>query len=655
MSEQYFARKEAKDVVNSCESFIGNWFGTIGNTVNGIAAVWSRNLRYYYSPFVSGTGGDSGLEFVGNQGELVKMMVPQARSLVQQFISIVTKQKLAFECEALSADAMTMADTRVADSIVSQDVRQEDLDVKGVQVCEHAMNIGTAYIATRWDMMKGKVRAVDQDGRTMMTGAVDYKILLQTDVIFDYTKNNFYDNSWVLIRFPVNKYDLIATHPELEQEILLLPSVNRYIDTNIFQSIRFDDDYVYQYEFYHKTTPSMPDGRLIVFGDSKTILFDAENPYKCDEGAYIPVDQLKPEPIIGTSWGYPKFCDILPLQEMLDICFSSIATNNSTNGVQSILNPIGNDISVNNIGPMRFISYRPLGPNGGGKPEPLQLTQSSPETFKFIDMTRAYMMEIMNINGALRGSPPPGVTAGNALATLTTNAIEFTQNFSKAYISFMEKCLQKGIYARRNFCDFEDIVSMTGPNGATVAKKFIGTDLKNIKRVVAQVTNPLMATAAGKLEVASQLLQSGMVSTPKKYFRILDGAPIRELYGDDEDQSEFIQQENDDMRDGKDVFVLYVDDHPAHIQCHSALLNDTEIRRNDPNAKRILAHIEEHFNVMDQTDPRRQQVIHTGKFVPPSPQGGPSVPGVNPAMAAPLPPTNTPPAEPAKSLVGGPQ
>jgi hypothetical protein len=39
-----------------------------------------------------------------------------------------------------------------------------------------------------------------------------------------------------------------------------------------------------------------------------------------------------------------------------------------------------------------------------------------------------------------------------------------------------------------------------------------------------------MATAAGKFEVANNLLQQGMLSNPKKYFMLLEGAPLKTLF-----------------------------------------------------------------------------------------------------------------------------
>jgi saccharopine dehydrogenase-like NADP-dependent oxidoreductase len=75
-------------------------------------------------------------------------------------------------------------------------------------------------------------------------------------------------------------------------------------------------------------------------------------------------------------------------QEMLDNGLSAIATNQSQFAVQSVAIPRGAGVNVQELGGMRFVSFTPQNVPGGGKPEPLQLSATSPETFKFIDVLK---------------------------------------------------------------------------------------------------------------------------------------------------------------------------------------------------------------------------------------------------------------------------
>lgn len=651
MTDSYFAKKPSKQMIAHLEGQTGQWSSMLGTTRDGVGAVWFRNISYYYSNFLRGTGIDSSLEFMGKQGELVKMGVPQARSLTQQFVSLVTKQKLHMEPVAISDDFNTVGDSKVASALCESIITKEDVDAKSTKMCEHGMLTGMGYMSATWDMMRGRPITADDQGRLVMTGATKIKNHLPTAVWCDYTVEDFYSNDCVVVQDVANKYDLMALYPDLENQIRSLPSVNKNIDGLMFYGKQYSDDYVYIFEMFHRSTPSMPQGRYCLYSTQDTVYIDppSGSPYKDPEGnAFIPVVQFKPEPIMGTGFGYPKFCDVLPMQEMLDFNFSAIASNNQANAVQAILNPLGNDISVKNLGGLRFVNYKPMQVPGGGAPSPLQLTQSSPESYKFSDMLRSYMMEVMNINGALRGSPPPGVTAGNAIATLTTNAIEFTQSFAKAYVGTVEKLMTYGVWNVRNFAKYEDVVEVTGDNDATIAKKFIGEDFKNISRVRCQIANPLMATAAGRFEVAQQFLKTGMITDPQKYFRVIDGAPVKTLYKDEVSDEDLIQKENDDLRANKQVMALFIDNHALHKKCHAKLLADPEVRRNAKWAQLVLEHIDEHDKFAQTQQPMMPPggaPMQNAPGMPPPPSDGGAQPAEPAAdissmpMGTPMPPT----------------
>lgn len=646
---KYFAMQDGEDLVNSAMQYLENWATMTGTASNGITAVWYRNLKSYFANLVSGTGYDSGLEFTGSQGELIKMLVPQARSLNQQFLSLTTKQKLHFEAMSEGTDAINMADARVANGLIKATVRDQKLDFKAYRMAEHTTLTGAGYMRVGWNSMKGKAISAAENGEIIYSGDLNIETLLPTDVVFDYTKEDFYNLDWVMVKTPVNRFDLIAKFPNMEDKIMMLPSIMKAADSMMFWYQQFTEDYVYLVDFFHRSSPALEKGRYTQFCGKDVILFDDFNPYKSDKGAFIPIVQMKPEPVIGTGFGYPFFSNILPLQEMLDHSFSAIASNQSAFAVQSILNPIGNDIGVKNIGGLRFLNYRPMNQQGGGKPEALQLTQSSPETFKFADMIKGHMMEIYNINGALRGQPPPGVTAGNAIATLTTNAIEFSQNFTKCYVDALETAMTYAVFNYYNFGDEEMLVSVEGPNKSTVSKQFKTSDLGQIKRVTCKIANPLMATSAGKFEIAQNLLQMGLIKDAKKYFDILEGAPAEVLWDDDYSQDAFIQQENDFLRENKPVMAMMTDLHAKHIACHSALINDAEIRQSSDILEAVTAHVQQHYQLLEQQDPRLAKIIETGKDPGPAPMGPPNMGGgmgPPPGMHPPGPPNGGPPKPP---------
>lgn len=639
---EYSAHKDPKGFAEDIMGVVSTWNNAIGTGSQGIAGVWFRNLRYYFNNILMGSGSDSGLDFGGQEGELVKMLVPQARSLNQQFLSIATKQKLNFSAEADSTDAETLSTTRLANGLTQQIIRDQKLDMKGFRMAEMVTMTGFGYLAPWWNFMSGKTIGQNEDGDLLYAGKMNIMHILPTDVIFDHTREDFYDLDKVTVRIAVNRYDLMEKYPRLKDQIATLPGIMSDGDSLTWFYQQFNDDYVYQYHTFLRSSPALENGRYQIMCSSEVICYDDANPYRNDDGAYIPLVQMKPEPITGTGFGYPMFSNILPIQEMLDHSFSAIASNQAANAVQSILNPIGNDVSVANIGGLNFMNYKPQNVPGGGKPEALQLTASSPETYKFIDLLLSHMQMIYNVNSAMRGEPPPGVTSGTAIATLTTNGIEFAQNFIKAYVDSMETVMSMSIYAYKNFASEDMIVNMVGPNRTTLSREFKGADLMPIKRIICRISNPLLATSAGRLEIANNLLQQGQIKDPQAYFDVLEGAPERVMYDDIEDENSLIHKENDDLRDKKQVFALYFDNHKKHIEAHKTLTYDPEIRRNSPLLQSILAHIQEHEQLEQQMaggmPPQQGQPAPGG-----SQQPGPANPGAGGGDAA--------PAQPSQSLV----
>lgn len=637
MSTEYFALKKSKDYVTSVMSSIGDWNQHVGMFNNNLAEVWARNIRYYYSNIFYGSGADSSMEFAGKQGELVKMIVPQARALNQQFLSLVTKQKLNFMPQSRNTDSKSLADTKMAKALCDKNVEEQQIDILRLKAAELCTLTGSAFYAVLWDTLKGAPKGINKNGGGILyEGGLDMDVYSVYDVQFNFFVENFPKNDQVVLRRIRNRWDLIAKHPDMRAELEKITSISKSMSYDLFWYNNMSEDYIFEYHSIHKSSPALPKGRYAVFCSEDTIMYDNDNPYEKNNGQrFIPIVQMRPEPIMGTGFGYPMFSNILPLQEMSDFCFSAAASNNAAFGVQSILNPIGNDIGVSNIGNLTFLNYRVLPDSSAGKPEPLQLTKSSPELYRFLELCRQYQMEIYNISGALRGQPPPGVTSGTAIATLATNSIEFAQNFMKADAQSLEMAMTMAMWVQKKFITTPQMIEIAGDKNQTIALEFTGSDLSTIDKVKIPIANPLLATAGGALEIANQLLDKGLIKNIRTYFQVLEGAPQEILYEKEYDQESLINKENDMMREGQNPPVLITDRHGHHVQEHLCLLDDPTVRMQDNLRSSIMAHVEQHMQQALQLgqNPVLQSMIETGQMpqglppmgMPPggSPQGPP--------------------------------
>lgn len=638
---------DSKVTAGKLTEFATNW-NSWGSSP--IIQAWLRNIVAYNSAVLEPNSWDSSLIFSGEQGELVKMVVPHARGLIRQIVMLVTRQKLAVNCVALTDRGDVVQEVRLGNAVGDQIIENECLQTKTEMMVEEALVCGQSFLGTFWRTDRGTERGVDFNGTIIYNGDLEIKPISCLDVFYDHSFITWDDTPWVMIRVKKNRYDLISQFPDLESEILKIASARSESGPYTWNHERiFEDEIIHVYEMYHRPTPAVPNGRMLMFSNQMTVYFDGPNRY-----GTLPVEVCRPEPMMNVGFGYPKLSNLLPAQEMLDHCYSAVATNQSASAVQTIAMPRGAGINTQDINGMRYLFYTPMANvSGGGKPEALQLTQTAPEVFKFAEILDRKMVDLSDLNPALRGSPPPGVTSGVAIATLSSNSLEFVNTISKACYGTVEKTIMHGLNAYKKFADTPRDIMLSGKNNQAYTRQFAGRDLDPIKAVKINIANPLMQTVSGRVEIAEKLLAMPL-DVRRDYVAILEGESLKTLYRHELSENDLVFSENEALQEGRQVVALITDDHPYHIRQHSCLLNDPEVRFNNPRVGSILGHIQEHVNLARSQDPFLTAMVQTGKMPemgpmgpggPPPGLGGPQGPGEPPPdTGAPIgPPPGTPP------------
>jgi hypothetical protein len=74
----------------------------------------------------------------------------------------------------------------------------------------------------------------------------------------------------------------------------------------------------------------------------------------------------------------------------------------------------------------------------------------------------------------------------------------------------------------KDFAKSPKTVALVGKNNRPLLKEFTGEDIDAISRVIVSVGNPLARTTAGRVEMAEQMLQMGLIKNPKQYFQLLN-------------------------------------------------------------------------------------------------------------------------------------
>jgi len=608
----YFVNKPAEEAISKIDKYILNWGknGFSAGVFSAVIATYWRNHSAYYSAIINPDGWTTSLGFTGSQGELVKVTLPVARTLTTQFVTLITRQRLNFEVLTNSTDAIPMQTARIGKALCEDIKAKHNLDEKIAAAAEKTAVLGACFISSTWRSDAGYIYAKTPEGNPMYSGDDQIEVHDMLDVVYDWSCEDINNLDWITIKRKRNRYDLMSQYEELADEIASLPSVkdSRQGLTNYGVLSEFDnDDMIYVYEFYHRKTPAVPEGRMVAYGSVGTIFYDDVNPYEC-----IPVFPLIFEKINNTSLGYPMFSNLLPAQEMLDHSASVQASNQSAFGVQSLLVPRGSDISTEALSSgLNAIYYSEQQAEGGGIPKPLEMPTTPPEVGNFMRDMNTYLGNISMINDTLRGQPPANVSSGAMAATLSANAMEFLTSAQKSITLLIEKVVNQAIKNFKLFSSMEQLVDIVGIGNITYAKQFKDSDIKSLNKIKVSTMSPMLSSSSGRIQVADSLLQNGLLKNPEMYFQILEGQDVSVLYKDSITEQTAIQAETDAILDGDKVQPLIFDNHPKFIKSYQALLYNPYVRTNGRLVQTVIALMQERMNMemTIMTNPMLAQMV----------------------------------------------
>lgn len=579
-------------------------------------------LRDSYKSFY----GDTKVRDAGTQGELKSIKINHYASLIRNLTSLVTNNKPAWQPIASNTDSASQSSAILAVGLLDFYMKDRRLDRVFKNACQMACFLKESWLATTWDTQRGEVVAVDQESQTTVhEGDLKYDLFQLNDVIRDYNKSNS-EFDWLITREYVNKWGLIAQFPE-HKEIIESIKIDRNDQSRIRinQSASSDvgeDDQVSFYTFYFKPSASVPNGRMLTFVQDQ-YLTDGTLPYP-----KIPLVRISAEDTFESCFAHSPMLDVLPIQKAIDSLASTLLTNNATFGVQNIQYPKGSSINVSQIaGGLNLIEYDPK----LGKLEPMQLTASSPETYKFFDMLVQQSQLLSGVNDAIRGQTSAG-TSGAALALLSQQAIQFANGLQQGYVALIEDTGTLSIQILQKYANTKRVAVLTGKHNRPLLKEWSSSDLSGIARITIESGNALSKTASGRLTMADSLMQNGMIERPEQYISVLTTGQLEPLYENEQRQLLLIRAENEKLAEGQQVRAVLTDDHQNHILEHASVLSNPDVRDNPDSAivQNTLAHIQEHLNIAQNIPPALAMILKQQPLPQATPpqQGAPEVPGV---------------------------
>jgi hypothetical protein len=663
VSDEYFASKPTQD-----------FLGDVGEKIDqfqryterhGLKDKWAKLYNFYFGKQM-GEGSlsqSSSIQRVGDEGEFATFAVNDFRNLVKHQLALTCSQKPSFDPRAKNTDLKSLQQARLASNIIDSYVTEKRLGRYLKSAAERALALTKGYVQLRWDPASGRAAGVEpvvgEDGqqsvdektgepheKVVYEGDVECEAFSPWDVMYDIHLTDWSKRDWDIVRLKRNKFTLAAKYPKAKEELVRATGhddMNEYGSWKTIDDDETSSDLIPVYEFYHKRTDALPNGRYTVFLNKDVCLYDGPIQYK-----KLNVFRITPGEVFDTAEGYSESADILVLQQALNVLYSTAFTNNQAFGVQAIWMPEGCDLNASELG--KGLAVLKGGPPGT-KPEALQLTSTPPELYKLAEMIEQKMETVMGINSVVRGDPEHNLKSGAALGRMQAMAVQFASNFQESWAELQEDAATFLLDLLKDFGKTERMVALAGKHNRGAMRSFTGEDLDGIDRVVIDLGNPMSRTVAGRLDMADMLIGKGLIKTPQEYIGLIATGQLEPLTEGPQAELDLIRKENEDLMDGKPANAIAGDPHLLHIQEHRSILADSALRAaanmNDPMAGQVvqqtLQHIMQHKQIYQTQDPMWSMVSGEPPPPPPPPMSGGPMPPPGPGGPPPPGPHGPPP------------
>ena len=413
--DTYWASVSTDEIADNMLEKVDQFYDYI--QLSGRLGLYLRSYNYYYRPRTTGAR----LNSVGEQGELTALSINHYRNLLSHIETMTTQQRPFFEPRATNNDSKSQAQVILAAGLLDYYLGEKKLERNIKLAVKQSLILTEAFVQVEWDTQAGDKYGMTETGAEIRQGDIKYTNYTTLDVARDYTKSDPNNHDWYIVRKTANKFDLIAQYPELKENILNDNMDAWWLKTTSLNAINLDDnESICVFTLLHRPTMAMPNGRYTQVLSNDTVLFDGPLPYSKTH-----IYRIAPDEEVGTCFGYTVGFDLLPVQEAIDILYSTVITNQSTYGVQNVLVPQGANLNTSTLaGGMNVTEYDPK----IGKPESMQLTATPPEIFNFLSQLEKTQETLSNMNSVVRGNPEASLKSGAALALVQSTAIQSTMS-----------------------------------------------------------------------------------------------------------------------------------------------------------------------------------------------------------------------------------
>ena len=650
----YFAALPPDQLAAELQSRIDAYYNWILTT--GRLARWRIAYDTYYGQ--RGQHNSSFVQAGGKQGELSFLMSNEYRNLVRHLLVMAFQSKKSFETVSTNTDSRAKSQSYVAKGINEYYRRDGKIAANERAATEISLIMDVGWVFNEWDVMQGQDIGADPDTQQVVRqGDVKSRARTPLDVVVDFTKPQGLERDWILVKDPVNKFDLGAQYQERYEEITSLErdftrdAIFRFGDVYMTEAGMISPD-VDVWTFYHRKSPALREGRMFQFVNPRVHFFDGPIPYR-----KLPGNRICPSEMILSAMGYSDCNDLLGLQDVIDAMISAGVTNMTTCGVNNIWTESAENFDFDQLAQgMNLLT-------GPKKPEVLMLNHLPPEWFTLANFIIQRMEAISGMNSVARGNLEGKDLSGAAMALLQSMSIQFNNGLMQSVSQLATDDSNDVIQLTQDFAKEEKLGMIIGQNNRYMMRNYSSKDIDGIQFVYARERNPLQDTTAGKMQLLDTYKSiPGMITSPAQITEIIETGQLDSSTEPGRNARLAMDEENEALIRGEVPPVVFTDDPIAHMAHHASIFASPEDRKDAALIQRAQAHYNQHIQVWATTPPQILQALGYPPFpgaamAPPGP-GGPGA-GGPPGPGGPTSPSPEggppPPPAPNEAGVPGPQ
>lgn len=590
----------------------------------------------------------------GGQGEIIKCSANLYRSYVNNIHVLVGQTKPFFKAEAKDGTTQAQGQCVLGDAVIEHYMQEGNVEAQLIEAILGAQLGGDVFMEVDWDETEGAEIAIDPETQQMVhSGALKTKMHAGLNVKRDINLRDGDDLKWAIVCAVENKWALAAQYPQ-HADFILETSVSKRktFSDSIYSKVRplsdKNSDLVEISRFYHAPLKGvLPQGKEALMINGRIIEAIPLTKYYRKR---IPLARMAAGSMEGTMLPYSSAWDLLPLCQARQHLLNAAISNAMNLALTSVWAQSGSaeQLSISQLKGGFTLFESP------SMPQALNLAHSSPEIWNTMNQIENLGQVISGLNSVARGdlAAASNLKSGTALATVLASAVQFQNMLQQRWKTFCEEAVNLIFDVLQKNATTPLLISISGSAGRSYQKAFTGKDLASVRKIRAEMQNPILSTQAGKLEMANNLTkQFPQQMDSSKYINVVKTGNLDGVQNSAFDANMVLLSEAEALRSGKRVKALLLERHDLHILDHIKLIATPDAKDDQELVDNVSDHIQQHLDQWEILKANPQWAALVG--VPMLPDAMPP-PGVGPNAQAPNGPMPSNPAMDAQAKVAQP-